>query len=129
DQVGVLSGYTTTAGYDMVTGLGSVNAANLVNNWGKATFTPTTTTLALSVPANTTHGTQVPVTVSVSPNPGSASNTQAEDVALLVSPGTSGATPPNPVIDWNSRTESTKWSRTTKATRPMAAATQPRRRA
>jgi subtilase family serine protease len=113
DQVGVLSGYTTTAGYDLVTGLGSVNAANLVNNWGKATFTPTTTTLTLSVPANTTHGTQVPVTVSVSPNPGSASNTQAEDVAILVSPGTSGATPPNPVIDWNSLTDGTvTWNTT-----------------
>ena len=110
---GVLSGYTTTAGYDLVTGLGSVNAATLVNNWGKATFTPTTTTLTLSVPANTTHGTQVPVTVSVSPNPGSASNTQAEDVALLVSPGTSGATPPNPVIDWNSLTDGTvTWNTT-----------------
>src|ERR1039457_1666132 len=112
-QVGMLSGYTTTAGYDMVTGLGSVNAANLVNNWGKPPFTLTTTTLALSVPANTTHGTQVPVTVSVSPNPGSASNTQAEDVAILVSPGTSGATPPNPVIDWNSLTDGTvTWNTT-----------------
>ena len=113
DAYGVLSGYTTTAGYDMVTGLGSVNAANLANNWGKATFTPTTTTLTLSVPANTIHGTQVPVTVSVSPNPGSASNTQAEDVAILVSPGTSGATPPNPVIDWNSLTDGTvTWNTT-----------------
>ena len=94
-------------------GLGSVNAATLVNNWGKATFTPTTTALTLSVPANITHGTQVPVTVSVTPNPGSASNTQAEDVALLVSPGTSGATPPNPVIDWNSLTDGTvTWNTT-----------------
>ena len=113
DSVGVLSGYTTTAGYDMVSGLGSVNAATLVNNWGKATFTPTTTALTLSVPANTTHGTPVPVTVSVSPNPGSASNTQAEDVALVVSPGTSGTTPPNPVIDWNSLTDGTvTWNTT-----------------
>src|ERR1019366_331166 len=71
DQVGVLSGYTTTAGYDLVTGLGSVNAANLVNNWGKATFTPTNTTLALSVPANTTHGTAIAVAITVSPTAGS----------------------------------------------------------
>ena len=94
DQVGVLSGYTTTAGYDMVTGLGSVNANVLVNNWGKATFTPTTTTLALSVPANTTHGTAVPVTVSV------VSSAATGDVALLVDTVTSGP-PPNQGIDWH----------------------------
>ena len=98
DQVGVLSGYTTTAGYDMVTGLGSVNAATLVNNWGKATFTPTTTNLALTVPANTTHGTAIPIAITVSPNSGSG--TPTGDVALLVNPGTSGATPPNAAIDW-----------------------------
>ena len=94
DQVGVLSGYTTTAGYDMVTGLGSVNANVLVNNWGKATFTPTTTTLALSVPANTTHGSAVPVTVSV------VSSAATGDVALLVDTVTSGP-PPNQGIDWH----------------------------
>lgn len=33
DAVGVLSGFSATAGYDLATGLGSVNAANLVNNW------------------------------------------------------------------------------------------------
>ncbi len=98
DQVGVLSGYTTTAGYDMVTGLGSVNAANLVNNWDKATFTPTNTTLALTVPANTTHGTAVPIAITVSPKSGSG--TPTGDVALLVNPGTPGATPPNLAIDW-----------------------------
>jgi hypothetical protein len=30
---GVLSGYNATAGYDLATGLGSVNVANLVNAW------------------------------------------------------------------------------------------------
>jgi len=33
DLYGVLSGYSTTGGYDLATGLGSVNATNLVNNW------------------------------------------------------------------------------------------------
>lgn len=33
DSVGVLSGFSATAGYDLATGLGSVNAANLVNTW------------------------------------------------------------------------------------------------
>ncbi len=41
--------YPTTAGYDLATGLGSVNVANLVNNW-KSNFTPSTTTLAFPTP-------------------------------------------------------------------------------
>ena len=45
DEYGIVSGYSTTKGYDLATGLGSVNAANLVNAWasaiGKVTLTPT----------------------------------------------------------------------------------------
>ena len=98
DAVGVLSGYNTTTAYDLVTGLGSVDAALLVNNWNKVTFTPTTTALTLNSgnPVNVTHGTAVTVAVSVT------SSSATGDVALLVSPGTSGATPPNQEIDWNS---------------------------
>ena len=40
DQLGVLSGYSTTKGYDLATGLGSVNAANLVNGWNASTGAP-----------------------------------------------------------------------------------------
>ncbi len=36
DLVGILSGFNATAGYDLATGLGSVNATNLVNNWTSA---------------------------------------------------------------------------------------------
>lgn len=39
--------YPATSGYDLATGLGSVNAANLVNKW-TSSFTPSTTTLTLS---------------------------------------------------------------------------------
>ena len=39
--IGVLSGYTTTVGYDTATGLGSVNAANLVNTWSTQSGTET----------------------------------------------------------------------------------------
>ncbi len=54
DTVGILSGYASTAGYDLATGLGSVNAANLVNNWASVvtttapavTLTPTSLTFA-----------------------------------------------------------------------------------
>jgi subtilase family serine protease len=34
---GVLNGYSSATGYDLATGLGSVNAANLVNNWTNTT--------------------------------------------------------------------------------------------
>jgi hypothetical protein len=33
DEVGVINGYTAGTGYDLATGLGSVNAQNLVGNW------------------------------------------------------------------------------------------------
>jgi hypothetical protein len=68
DNYGVLSGYSTGTGYDLATGLGSVDAANLVNNWNKATFTATTTTLSLSTGAGVTHGKAVPVTIDISPS-------------------------------------------------------------
>jgi hypothetical protein len=45
---GETKGHDSSAGYDMVTGLGSIDIANLVNNWSTAAFTPTTTTLTLN---------------------------------------------------------------------------------
>ena len=47
DNIGILTGYTTTTGYDQATGLGSVNAYNLVNAWPGTTPTPA----ALTSPA------------------------------------------------------------------------------
>ena len=41
DQAGTLSGYSATAGYDLTTGLGTVNVANLVAAWPGAGGTPT----------------------------------------------------------------------------------------
>ena len=38
DTVGVLSGYGTATGYDLATGLGSINANNLVNAWGPSFY-------------------------------------------------------------------------------------------
>ena len=53
----------------MATGLGSVNVANLVNNW-KSNFTPSTTTLSLSTspatnPITLTHGQPINFTINV----------------------------------------------------------------
>ena len=40
--------YQAGVGYDMATGLGSVNVTNLVNQWNSVTFSPTTTSLLLN---------------------------------------------------------------------------------
>lgn len=82
----VTTEYQATAGYDLATGLGSVNVANLVNQWSTVTFNPTTTTLALSPTTSIVHGSTVNVNVSVAPNSGTTP-VPTGDVALLASPG------------------------------------------
>jgi subtilase family serine protease len=62
--IGVLTGYNSGVGYDLTTGLGSVNAANLVNNWKSVTFTPTVTLLRVS-PEFLVHGQAANVDVAV----------------------------------------------------------------
>ena len=82
-----LSGSSAQPGYDLATGLGSVNAANLVNGWLNS-FAATKTTLALSPsPVSITHGQSVTASVNVAPV--SASGTPTGDVALLTSTGQS----------------------------------------
>jgi hypothetical protein len=72
-------------GYDMATGLGSVNASNLVNAWSSVTFTPSVTTLTSVSPASITHGQPVNVSVIVAPQPGS-SGTPTGMVELMAAP-------------------------------------------
>ena len=62
--------YQAGAGYDQTTGLGSINVANLVTDWSKVNFNPSTTSLTVTVPNTITHGTPVPFAVSVTPNSG-----------------------------------------------------------
>lgn len=84
--------FTAAAGYDMATGLGTVNVANLATVWGTAigTFKGTTTTLKIngsSTPGTITHGTAVTAAVTVavvSP----ATGTPTGDVAVLAPSGT-----------------------------------------
>ena len=79
--------WTTTAGYDLATGLGSVNAANLVKNWTSVSFSPTTTTLTNLSPTTLTHG--QPVSFAVSVAPGSGNGTPTGDVSLIAQAGSS----------------------------------------
>jgi len=66
--------YAAGVGYDLATGLGSINAANLANNWGSVSFNATTTTFTLS-PGTFAHGTQANVQASVAPQSGSGTPT------------------------------------------------------
>jgi hypothetical protein len=74
------TGFSATPGYDLATGWGSVNAANLVANWQNVTFRSTVTTLQLSS-TNLTHGQPVTATATVAPSVGAG--TPTGNVALL----------------------------------------------
>ena len=75
--------WTAATGYDLATGLGSVNVANLATQWPTAvgTFHATTTALTLNGGAavNITHGTAVPAKVTVT----STSGTPTGDASLV----------------------------------------------
>ena len=84
---GTTPAFNNTAGYDLATGLGTVNAANLVKNWTNVSFHSTSTMLALSTtpptsPITLTHGQPVNVTINVT----SGSGTPTGDVSLLGGP-------------------------------------------
>lgn len=68
------SGYAAATGYDLATGLGSVDVAKLIANWSSVTFKPTATTVSLSS-LSFPHGTPVSVTATVSPTSGSGAPT------------------------------------------------------
>ena len=68
DEAGILSGYSAKSGYDLTTGLGSFNVANLVNAWptstttGSVTVSPTSSTFP-STAVGTTSSTTGVITV------------------------------------------------------------------
>ena len=67
---GFISDYNATAAYDATSGLGSVDAAQLVANWTKASFKPTTTSFTINnatTPISVKHGTQLDLAAAVSP--------------------------------------------------------------
>ncbi len=83
--------WTTTSGYDLATGLGSVNVANLVNKW-TSNFTPSGITLSLATspatnPITLTHGQSINFTVDVT----SGSGTPSGDVSLIATTGSSAS--------------------------------------
>jgi subtilase family serine protease len=72
NYAGIMSGYSATAGYDLVTGLGSVNAENLVNNWATLATAAQPTAVTLSASSTlTSYGEPVTLSGSVTPLTGS----------------------------------------------------------
>jgi hypothetical protein len=78
DSYGVLPGYAAGTGYDLATGLGSVNSYNLVHAWNMPA-SQSHITLSLS-PTTITHGQSVTYNITVTPNSATG------DVSLIGSP-------------------------------------------
>ena len=68
--VAALTGYAATAGYDLASGLGTVDANQLVTNWNTISFASTSTSLQIS-PTTFAHGASVNLTTSVDSSGGS----------------------------------------------------------
>ncbi|HSC46372.1 MAG TPA: Ig-like domain repeat protein [Candidatus Acidoferrum sp.] len=75
--------WTDAAGYDMASGLGTLNVNNLAAQWNSASTIGTATTLSLSPTTGITHGAAENVTVTVSVNPKTGTGIPSGDVALL----------------------------------------------
>ncbi len=88
-----LSGYAAAPGYDLASGLGSIDAKLLVDNWSNITYLPTATSLQLSAtPAP--HGTPITVTADVTHSLGSEA--PSGSVAIL----TTSPLPSNQAADF-----------------------------
>jgi hypothetical protein len=74
--------WTATAGYDLATGLGTVNVANLANAWSGVGLTATTTAITASPSGTMTHGTNASFTVNVA----SSGGTPTGQVSLIATP-------------------------------------------
>lgn len=75
---GSTADYNAAAGYNLATGLGSVDAAVLVNDWNKVTPAATTTVTLTPSQTSFTHGTAISITGSVT-----GSGTPTGYVALM----------------------------------------------
>ena len=78
---GTTADYNAAAGYNLATGLGSVDASQLIADWGKVSFQSTQTTLTSPTADSTyTHGSAVTIQGAVAASTG---NTPAGSVAIM----------------------------------------------
>ncbi|MGC1461025.1 MAG: Ig-like domain repeat protein [Terracidiphilus sp.] len=90
DGFSSLQNYSATPGYDLASGLGSIDASMLVNNWNSITFKPTTTTLQIS-PTTVPHGWAASFTINV--NSTSGGGTPQGNVTILADLTSTSAPP------------------------------------
>ena len=74
--------WTATTGYDLATGLGTVNVANLASAWGGVGLTASTTTITASPGGTIAHGANASFTVNVA----SSGGTPSGQVSLIATP-------------------------------------------
>jgi hypothetical protein len=82
---GVTPVYSAGPGFDLASGLGSVDANVLVNDWNSITFQGTSTTLRISS-TSITHGSPLTLTTKVAPSTGTGTPTGS--VAILTNSST-----------------------------------------
>jgi hypothetical protein len=84
-QLSTNPAFATGTGYDLATGLGSINVGNLLAAWpASGSFTPTTTTLTLTPnPTIITHGGNVNISVTLTPAPPNNTGLNPEAVSLI----------------------------------------------
>jgi hypothetical protein len=83
---GFTTGYNAVTGYDLASGLGSVDAAAMVANWASAVTSSTSTTLNINGAAtlvSVKHGTPLNINVAVTPATASGSVALVANTSLL----------------------------------------------
>jgi subtilase family serine protease len=75
--------WTAGGGYDLATGLGSLNVSNLATTWASVSTIGTTTTLSVSPTTGITHGQSENVAVTVNVTPKTGTGIATGDVAML----------------------------------------------
>jgi hypothetical protein len=74
--------WTATTGYDLATGLGTVNVANLAAAWGGIGLTASTTTISASPSATIAHGSNASFSIHVA----SSGGTPTGQISLIATP-------------------------------------------
>jgi subtilase family serine protease len=75
DSLGILSGWAATTGFDLATGLGSLNVANVVNAWSASTGSAAATVTVTPAPTSILANQSMNVTVAVSGASGTPTGT------------------------------------------------------
>ena len=87
DYVGVLPGYSASTGYDLATGLGSLNVANVVNAWPKTVGSAAATVTVAPAQNSINRSNSLGVTVTVASSP--AGGTAPTGTVTLTASGSS----------------------------------------